>query len=85
MAAGLGSAGLAVGLLAGIRKQATSWAVLVLLANFYTGTWLSSPHHSMAGDAIMLVLAAVPSGVGTVVGFAAGQYLATPRPSTPPL
>lgn len=55
------------------------------LGSFYAGTWLNSPEHSPAGDAVVLVLAAVSSAVGTALGFAAGQHLANRRRSTPRL
>lgn len=85
MAAGLGGAGLAVGSLTGLGRQAAWWVTPVLLGSFYAGTWLNSPDHSPAGDAIVLVLAAVPTGVGTALGSAIGRYLSTRRPSTPHL
>jgi hypothetical protein len=85
MAAGLGTAGLVVGALSGLRRRTAWWAVLVLLGSFYVGTWLNSPHHSPAGDAIVLVLAAVPTCIGLTLGFAVGRYLATRGPLTPRL
>ncbi|MFI9638843.1 hypothetical protein ACIG87_02070 [Micromonospora sp. NPDC051925] len=83
MAAGLGSSGLVVGALAGAGKQSTWWAPPVLLAAFYTGTWLSSPFHSPAGDTVVLVVAAVPTSIGTALGVAIGRYLASRGPVTP--
>lgn len=59
-------------------KRATWWAVLVLLG-FYTGTWLNSAYHSAVGDALVLILAAVPTCIGTVLGLAAGRYVAARR------
>ncbi|GAB3808115.1 hypothetical protein GCM10027605_39860 [Micromonospora zhanjiangensis] len=82
MAVGLGGAGLVVGALTGRRKQATWWAALALLGSFYVGTWLNSPYHSPVGDAVVLVLAAIPTSSGTALGFAVGRYLATRRVPT---
>ncbi|WP_157740238.1 hypothetical protein [Micromonospora auratinigra] len=78
MVASLGGSGLAVGTIAAFRKRATWWAVLVLLG-FYTGTWLNSAYHSAVGDALVLILAAVPTCIGTVLGLAAGRYVAARR------
>ncbi|WP_281938961.1 hypothetical protein [Micromonospora sp. AKA38] len=84
MVASLAGSGLAVGTLAALSKRTTWWAALVLLG-FYTGTWLNSAHHSAIGDALVLVLAAVPICIGTALGLAAGQYVAARRTPTPRL
>lgn len=81
MVASLGGSGLAVGAVAAFRERALWWAALVLLG-FYAGTWLSSSYHSAAGDALVLVLAAVPASIGTVLGLAAGQYIVARRAPT---
>lgn len=80
MAAGLGVTGLMVGAMIGRYRRAIWWTPLVLLGSFYTGTWLGSPHHSPAGDTIVLVLASVPACIGIALGSAFGQHLATRLP-----
>ncbi|PMR61553.1 hypothetical protein C1A38_08615 [Verrucosispora sp. ts21] len=85
MAVGLSVAGLLVGLVLG-RRIHGSWAVpalVLLLAAFYAGTWLNSPYHSVAGDALVLVLAAIPACVSAALGFAVGKYLAARQARTP--
>lgn len=84
MALGLGGAGLLIGLVSGYGNHGR-WFVsaLVLLAGFYAGTWLNSPHHSPAGDALVLAISAIPACVGAGLGSAVGQHLATRRPQTP--
>ncbi|TDC36203.1 hypothetical protein [Micromonospora sp. KC213] len=84
LAAGLSGAGLLVGLVLGCRNH-RSWLVpaLVLLGSFYAGTWLNSPHHSIAGDALVLALAAIPTCASTALAFAVGQHLAARQAQTP--
>jgi hypothetical protein len=73
-----------VGLVLGCRNH-RSWFVpaLVLLGAFYAGTWLNSPHHSIAGDALVLALAAIPTCASAALGFAVGQHLAARQAQTP--
>ncbi|MGV9765481.1 MULTISPECIES: hypothetical protein [Micromonospora] len=80
MVVGLGSAGLLVGLVSG-RQDGGRWFMpaLALLAGFYAGTWLNSPHHSFAGDAVVLALAAIPACVSAALGFAVGPHLPDAR------
>ncbi|WP_141684621.1 MULTISPECIES: hypothetical protein [Micromonospora] len=76
MAVGLTVAGLLVGSAAGLRNHRIWPAVLVLLCSFHAGTWLSSSHHSVAGDVVVLTVAAVPACLGAALGFAVGRRLA---------
>jgi uncharacterized membrane protein len=80
MTVGLGGAGLIVGLLLGLQNYGT-WAVtaLLLLGAFYAGAWLNSPYHSVLGDALFLLLAAIPAYFGAALGFVVGQHLPTRR------
>ncbi len=80
MVVGLGSAGLLVGLVSG-RRDGGRWFIptLALMAGFYAGTWLNSPHHSFAGDAVVLGLATVPACVSAALGSAVGVHLASPQ------
>ncbi|WFF05022.1 hypothetical protein O7622_18345 [Micromonospora sp. WMMD1076] len=75
---GLGSAGLLVGLVSG-RQGGGRWFMpaLALLSGFYVGTWLNSPHHSFAGDPVVMALATVPACVSAALGSAVGPHLAT--------
>ena len=77
MVVGLGSAGLLVGLLSGRQDGRWFMPALALLAGFYAGTWLNSPHHSFAGDAVVLILATVPACVSAALGSAVGPHLAS--------
>ncbi len=52
---------------------------LALPAGFYAGTWLNSPHHSFAGDTVVMALATVPACVSAALGYTVGVYLASPQ------
>ncbi|WP_174529043.1 hypothetical protein [Micromonospora maritima] len=85
MTIGLTVAGLLVGLVRGRRNHRIWPVVLVLLCSFHAGTWLGSPHHSAAGDALVLAVAAAPAGIGAALGIAVGRHLAARRDQPGPL
>ena len=81
LAAGLGPTGLSLGVTLGLVNDRVGVviAVATALGSYYVGTWIGSPWHSPAGDALVLLASATSTCLAAAVGFGAERSAARHR------
>lgn len=83
IAVGLGGCGLCIGALLGFgndKAGTVAGLAIALAAYYYTGLWVASPLHSVAGDVLTMIVSTVPACMAAAAGFAIGGELPGARP-----